>query len=278
MDKTQTRVFAILAAATIALASGCGGDADSEAQDKAAKKDAPESQSGGDRSAETRTNGDERPSELSAAHILIMYKGSERASAEITRSKEEALALAQEIAKKAKAEGADFAALAKEYSDGPSGPRGGSVGNFKPDEMVEPFSQATMKLAIGEVSDPVETPFGYHIIRRQEIQVILKASAKHILVQYKGSLRALPNITRTKEEAYARIQECLKRSKAGEKFEDLAREYSDGPSGPGGGDLEEFSQGDMAPAFDEAVFACEVGKITDVVETPFGYHIIYRYK
>jgi parvulin-like peptidyl-prolyl isomerase len=70
----------------------------------------------------------------------------------------------------------------------------------------------------------------------------------------------------------------LKRYKEGEKFEDLARQFSDGPTGPGGGDLGEFQQGMMAPTFDEAVFACEVGKITDIVETPFGYHVIYRYR
>lgn len=91
-------------------------------------------------------------------------------------------------------------------------------------------------------------------------------------------MRAGPEITRTKEEALERIQECLKRAQAGEKFEDLASEYSDGPTKTRGGDLGEFPQGMMHPAFDEAAFACEVGAITDVVETPFGYHIIYRYK
>ena len=217
----------------------------------------------------------ESQDELSAAHILVMYKGSERAPAGITRTKDEALALAKEIATKAKAEGADFAALAKEHSDGPSGPEGGNLGTFPPHAMIPEFSAATIKLAIGDVSDPVETSFGYHIIRRQEIQ---KASAKHILVQYQGSTRADENITRTQEEALARIKECLKKSAEGQKFEDLAKEYSDGPSGPEGGDLGEFGKGMMHPAFEKATFACEVGKVTDVVETPFGYHIIYRYK
>ena len=123
-----------------------------------------------------------------------------------------------------------------------------------------------------------ESQFGYHIIRRQELQIILKASAKHILVMHAESMRAAPNITRTKEEAKARIQECLTRYHQGEDFEDLAREYSDGPSAPSGGDLGEFPQGVMAPAFEHAAFACEIDKITDVVETPFGYHIIYRYR
>jgi parvulin-like peptidyl-prolyl isomerase len=80
------------------------------------------------------------------------------------------------------------------------------------------------------------------------------------------------------EEALARCEEILTKIAAGEKFEDLAREYSDGPSGPSGGDLGEFQQGRMAPEFEKATFACEVGKTTGVVETDFGYHIILRYK
>lgn len=236
------------------------------------------SQPAGNPSAAPAAISDDQPEELNAAHILVMYKGSERAPADITRTKDEALALAQEIATKAKAEGADFAALAREYSECPSSADGGNLGNFMAGQMVPEFSKATMKLAIGDVSDVVESSFGYHVIRRQEVEVIPKASAKHILVQYKGSMRAGPEITRTKEEALALIQECQKRLEAGEKFEDLAREHSDCPSTKDGGDLGEFSQGMMHPVFDDATFGCEVGATTGIVETPFGYHVIHRYK
>lgn len=228
--------------------------------------------------AETAAPSSPAPRELNAAHILVMHKDSARVPAEITRTREEALALAQELATKAQAAGADFAALAKEHSDGPSGPNGGNLGNFPPEMMVPAFTNATLKLQIGEVSAPVETQFGFHVIRRQELQVLRKASAKHILVQYSGSMRAEPSITRSKEEALERIQECLAKARNGEKFEDLAMSYSDGPSGPRGGDLGEFPEGMMHPAFEKATFDCEVGKVTDVVETPFGYHIIYRYQ
>lgn len=278
MDKTQTLAFALLIAAAIAVTSGCNRDAGTEAKMGAASPGASSSQPAGDPSAGPGAIGEGEPGELNAAHVLIMYQGSERAPAEITRTKEEALALAQEIATKAKADGADFAALAREHSDCPSRADGGNLGNFMPGQMVEAFSEATSKLAIGEVSDVVESPFGYHVIRRQAVQVIPQAGAKHVLVQYKGSERAGAEITRTKEEALARIQECLKRAQAGEKFEDLAREFSDCPSASRGGDLGEFPQGVMHPAFDEAAFGCEVGQMTDVVETPFGYHVIYRYK
>ncbi|MFK7818024.1 MAG: peptidylprolyl isomerase [Planctomycetaceae bacterium] len=214
------------------------------------------------------------PEDLNAAHILIGWKGAERSKA--TRSKEEALKLATEISKQAQAAGADFAAMAKKHSDGPSGPRGGDLGVFPPGQMVPAFSKATQKLKVGQVSGPVESPFGYHVILRKALPK--KASAKHILVQWKGSMRADANITRTKEEAMKRLNECIAKLKAGGKFEELAKEYSDGPSGPRGGDLGEFGQGQMVKEFDETLFKMKSGETSGVVETQFGYHIIYRYK
>ena len=224
---------------------------------------------------EALAESEEIPAELSAAHILIMHVGSERVPPEITRTKEEALLLADEVAQKAQAPDADFAALAKEYSDGPSSAVGGNLGVFRPEQMIPEFSDATIKLEIGAVSGPVETDFGFHIILRQKIERI---SAKHILVMHQDSQRKPADVARSKEEALTRITECLQRAREGEKFEDLAREYSDGPSGPDGGDLGSFGRGQMVPEFEEAIFAAEVGDITEIVETPFGYHIIYRYE
>ena len=153
----------------------------------------------GGKSASTPDTGDakEGSNELNASHIVIMHNDSERKPLHIKRTKEEALKRANEVAAKAKAEGADFAALAKEYSDGPTAERGGDLGNFDPGRMVKPFSDTASKLKIGEISEPVETQFGYHIIKRKDLKVYRKASAKHILVMYKGSMRAPPKITRT---------------------------------------------------------------------------------
>jgi len=113
-------------------------------------------------------SGNEKAAPLAAAHILIMHKESERKPPNITRTESEALDLAQEVAGKAQAADADFAALASEYSDGPSGPMGGDLGVFEPEAMVPEFTKATTALEIGAVSDPVRTQFGYHIILRKE--------------------------------------------------------------------------------------------------------------
>ena len=68
--------------------------------------------------------------------------------------------------KKAKAKDADFAALAKEYSDGPSKDKGGDLGTFKKGAMHKNFEEAAWKLKVDEISDIVETPFGFHVIKR----------------------------------------------------------------------------------------------------------------
>ena len=214
--------------------------------------------------------------DLSAAHILIAYKGSGASAKDVTRTKAEALALAKKVSALARKAGPEkFAALAKKYSEGPSGPRGGDLGVFSPTRMVPPFSKATQAMKINEISEPVETQFGYHVIMRKPLPK--KASARHILVQWKGSSRAT-GISRSKEDAKTRIEECIKKLAEGGKFEELAKEYSDGPSGPRGGDLGEFSEGQMVPAFDAALFKMKTGETSGVVETEFGFHVIYRYK
>jgi hypothetical protein len=104
-----------------------------------------------------------------ASHILIRYAGSMRSGPDMTRSKEDAKKLAEEIDQKAKAPGADFAALADQYTEDPSGKgRGGKLGTFGRGRMVKEFDDATFSLQPGGVSDVVETAFGFHVIQREK--------------------------------------------------------------------------------------------------------------
>lgn len=107
--------------------------------------------------------------QVGTSHILIMYKGSERAPKTVTRSKEEARKLAAEVLAKVK-KGQDFAALAKQYTDEASGKdRGGALPKFsKSSGFAQPFKDAAFKLKVGQVSDVVETAFGFHVIKRTE--------------------------------------------------------------------------------------------------------------
>jgi peptidyl-prolyl cis-trans isomerase SurA len=212
--------------------------------------------------------------EIAASHILIQYASAARANPNVTRTKDEARALATEVAAKAKG-GEDFAALASEYSDGPTKTRGGDLGSFRAGRMVPEFAKATLALEVGAISDPVETQFGFHVIRRNKVD---KVAVRHILIMHNESQRKPEAITRTKDEARKRCEEALAKAREGADFAGLAADYSDGPTKSRGGDLGSFGRGAMVPAFEEVAFALEIGGISDVVETPFGFHIILRYE
>jgi parvulin-like peptidyl-prolyl isomerase len=105
--------------------------------------------------------------EAQGSHILIRFKGSSvpLKANEKDLTPEEALAKAQDLRKKIM-DGADFATLAKAESDDTgSAAKGGALGTFKHGQMVGPFDQAAFSLPVGEVSEPVKTQFGYHIIK-----------------------------------------------------------------------------------------------------------------
>jgi hypothetical protein len=102
--------------------------------------------------------------QISCSHILIAYKGANNATA--TRTKEDAKKLAEDLLKKCKEENADFAAIAKENSDDGSKANGGDLGAFGKGAMVKPFEEAAFALKPNDISGLVESPFGFHIIKR----------------------------------------------------------------------------------------------------------------
>lgn len=108
------------------------------------------------------------PLEVGARHVLVAYKGADHARPYITRSREEALALAEELRKRV-LDGEDFAVVAKENSDDAgSAAMGGDLGKFRREEMVPEFSDAVFALKPGDVSAVVESAFGFHVIQRTE--------------------------------------------------------------------------------------------------------------
>lgn len=110
----------------------------------------------------------EPPKQIGARHVLIQWMGSQKAGPSVLRSREQALAVAEDVLKKAKA-GADMGRLAVDYSDEPSASlRAGSLGRFGHGAMVPAFEKVAFSLAVGEISEIVETPFGFHVIQRTE--------------------------------------------------------------------------------------------------------------
>lgn len=108
------------------------------------------------------------PDTIAARHLLVMHAGSQRVPAGITRTRVEALARCEQALRRARA-GQVFATLVVEFSDEPNaGARGGDLGRFRRGRMVPDFDRAAFALQQGEISECIETPFGFHIIQRYE--------------------------------------------------------------------------------------------------------------
>ena len=118
-----------------------------------------------------RYAGQEPGKEYSAAHILV-------------ETEEEAKAIKADIDG-----GADFAATAKEKSTGPSGPNGGDLGWFGVGMMVKPFEEAVIAMEAGQVSDPVETQFGWHIIKLNEVRSAAAPTIEDVREELAGELQ-----------------------------------------------------------------------------------------
>jgi parvulin-like peptidyl-prolyl isomerase len=204
-----------------------------------------------------------------ARHIVIAFDGAKDAF-EVSRSKDDALALAQSLHARLVA-GEDFAALARTHSDEGSGRRGGDLGVFTMGVMHPDFEAAVFNGEVGYLLAILETPFGFHLIERLPVEEIHVA---HVLVQWEGLHRATTK--RTRDEAEAHAAEALAALREGSSFVAVADRFSDGPTGKRGGDLGWFQRGQMVPAFDDAAFALAPGETTDVIESPIGLHIIYR--
>ncbi len=167
--------------------------------------------------------------------------------------------------------GEDFSKVAGEVSDDPSAKlNGGNLGYFTALQMVYPFEEAAWHLNKDELSEPVRTRFGYHLIKvydhrpsRGEVEV------SHIILRTgSGDHHLIRN----------KIFEIHRQLLAGGKWDELCREYSDDPSTKNsGGRLRPFGVGVMSsvPEFESAAFALEKpGDISDPFQSAYGWHII----
>lgn len=207
--------------------------------------------------------------EIEASHIMVRMPPNP--------SPEDTLKAWQRInrLRKAVLEGADFAQIAADSSDDRSAETNrGYLGYFSAFRMVYPFENVAYNTPVGEISKPVRTRFGYHIVKVQdkrpsqgEIQVA------HIMVMSPQNA--------TEEQAAAakeKIDELYDELRDGADFAEVAKEHSeDSGSAAKGGELPWFGTGRMIPKFEQAAFALtEDGQISEPIRTAYGWHIIKR--
>lgn len=204
---------------------------------------------------------------LKASHILIEFPPNASYSDSVA-----VLRMAGNLKEKAE-KGADFNELAYEHSDDPSAKANrGDLGYFTALQMVYPFEDAAYALEVGEVSGPVLTDFGYHVIKLEDRRTNPgEIKVSHILI------RVDPANPVSEDRAKRRIAEIYTalQNKA-TKWEEVVKAYSeDLDTKDRGGALPWFGVGAIVPEFEKAAFSLnELGEISRPVKTSYGFHIV----
>ncbi|HNR20893.1 MAG TPA: peptidylprolyl isomerase [Bacteroidia bacterium] len=208
-------------------------------------------------------------SDVNASHILIKC-APDALPKDTLAAYNKAIKIRDKIVK-----GASFQTMARDSSDDPSAKEnGGDLGYFTAMQMVYPFETAAFSTKPGQMSMPVRTRFGYHIIKTNDIRpAVGEIRVAHIMIKSSAT-----DPDSAKDNAKKKIDEIYLKVKAGEKFEDLVNQYSeDRGSQKGGGALPWFGTGRMVPEFEKAAFALKNDNdYTEPVKTSYGWHIIKR--
>jgi len=207
----------------------------------------------------------ELPERPAVVHLSTIYLSFESADNAVSAAKARADSIYERIVA-----GEDFAELAREYSEDPSAESGGVLGTVRPEDLADPaFSAAASSLDIGEVSKPVKTQYGYHLIMvTGKHPDTGEVDLSHILIRAKAGEEDVQGV-------YARAQRIHDQLVAGAPFDSLAREYSDdAASAEAGGDLGWLRVGDLPEFFREVLGGMQPGEISQVLREPNGFRIV----
>ncbi|ADI28978.1 SurA domain protein [Methylotenera versatilis 301] len=208
----------------------------------------------------------ENTDEFEISHILIRTP-EEGATEDIQKAKakvDEALSQLNS--------GVSFAKVSASFSDAPNALEGGSLGWKKGSQMPALFLDALKNMQAGEVSAPLRSPNGFHLLKLTNKRggnsplVIQQTHARHILIKITEVM--------SDKEAETKIDAIKERLDNGEKFEVLARQFSEDSTASNGGDLNWVNPGDTVPPFENAMNALKDGQISAPVRSQFGWHII----
>ena len=168
--------------------------------------------------------------------------------------------------------GSDFAEIAKEKSISSNAQSGGLLNWRKAVDMPELFEKALVNQSIGFISEPLESGSGYHILQLEDkrgefVQFEDQWQSRHILL--------IPSAIRTEDDTELELNNIRQRVIDGESFESLAKEFSEDPgSALQGGDLGWLGLGVLAEEFEATMLEMEIGEISPVFQTEFGFHFL----
>ncbi len=204
--------------------------------------------------------------EYEVAHILL--RAPESASPEqIQKLKTKTDQVYERLQK-----GEDFAQLAASYSDAPDALQGGNLGVRPLDRLPAIFSEVVVKLNAGDVGPILRSPNGFHIVKLVAKRggaappAVQQTHVRHILIKV--------NEVVSEVDAKHKLAGLYDRIKHGDKFEELARLFSQDGSASKGGDLGWIYPGDTVPDFERAMNQLQPGEVSQPIQSPFGFHLV----
>lgn len=205
--------------------------------------------------------------EYRLAHILILVSENMN-STQIQQKKERA-----DLAYAKLKEGVEFAKVAAEFSDSADAAQGGIV-EWRPASQLGPqFSELLGTMQPGDLTQIIQSPAGFHIFklldrRAMEVPTVIinQTKARHILIKI--------NELTSDSEAKSKIAKLKERLNKGEKFEELAKLYSEDASNSSGGSLGWLSPGDTVLPFEQAMNDLQLEEVSEPVKSQFGWHLI----
>jgi len=214
----------------------------------------------------TQASTNQNQDEYEISHILIRVP-EDAATEDVQKAK----AKVDEILA-ALAAGTSFAKVSASFSDAPNALEGGNIGWKQSAQMPALFLDALKAMQKGEVSAALRSPNGFHILKLTDKRggssplIIEQTHARHILIKLSEVM--------SEKDAKTKMDGIKERLDNGEKFEVLARQFSEDGTASNGGDLGWVNPGDTVPQFEKAMNNLQPNQISEPVLSPFGWHVI----
>ena len=204
--------------------------------------------------------------EFNLSHILIRTP-EESSPEDLEKARVKVEQALSELSK-----GENFEQVSATFSDAPNALEGGNMGWRSSNQIPPAFLEFLKNLTVGEVSKPIRSPNGFHIIKINEKRsadstlIVEQTRVRHILIKL--------NEVVSEQEAKQKMLTLKERLDNGADFAELARQYSEDGSASKGGDLGWVNPGDTLPEFEKEMNGLAEEEVSSPIRTPFGWHII----